>query len=75
MKTPFLILCGLLLCGCVNLAPVSVAWRSNSHQQHATTEGRTDTRAGGDSVNADKTTETNASVATGAATANGAAPK
>ncbi len=50
--------------GCVATAPVSVAWRSNAHQQYATTEGKNDTKAGGDRVNADKTTETQAAVTT-----------
>ena len=35
----------VLLQGCVVTAPVSVAWRSNTNQQHATTEGRNDKAA------------------------------
>ena len=38
-------LAAALLAGCVVTAPVSVAWRSNTNQQHATTEGRNDKAA------------------------------
>lgn len=56
---------------CIATAPVSIAWRSNSSQQYATTEGRTDIQEGSPAVNADKTTEAATSVNTssGAATA------
>jgi len=59
-----MLLCMLavMLVGCVATAPISVAWRSNSHQQYATTEGKTNTQAGGDTVNAEKTTTTEAAV-------------
>lgn len=40
---------------CIATAPVSIAWRSNSSQQYATTEGRTDIQEGSPAVNADKT--------------------
>ena len=50
----------LLATSCVFTAPVSFAWRSNSSQQYATTDGMTYAPASGHSVNADKTTETQA---------------
>ena len=50
--------------GCIATAPVSIAWRSNSSQQYATTEGRTDIQEGSPAVNADKTTEASAAVTT-----------
>ncbi len=64
-----MLLCMLavLLVGCVATAPISVAWRSNSHQQYATTEGKTNTQAGGDTVNAEKTTTTEAAVSASSA--------
>lgn len=49
---------------CIATAPVSIAWRSNSSQQYATTEGRTDIQEGSPAVNADKTTEASAAVTT-----------
>ena len=49
---------------CIATAPVSIAWRSNSSQQYATTEGRTDIQEGAPAVNADKTTEASAAVTT-----------
>ena len=49
---------------CIATAPVSIAWRSNSSQQYATTEGRTDLQEGSPAVNADKTTEASAAVTT-----------
>ena len=49
---------------CIATAPVSIAWRSNSSQQYATTEGRTDIQEGSPAVNADKTTEASAAVST-----------
>lgn len=52
------------LTGCIATAPVSIAWRSNSSQQYATTEGRTDIQEGSPVVTADKTTEASAAVTT-----------
>lgn len=49
---------------CIATAPVSIAWRSNSSQQYATTEGRTDIQEGSPAVNADKTTDASAAVTT-----------
>ena len=59
-----------LLAGCVATAPVSVAWRSNTTLQYATTEGKNDRAADANTVNADRTTENQAAVTTssGAAT-------
>ena len=59
-----------LLAGCVATAPVSVAWRSNTTLQYATTEGKNDRAADANTVNADRTTENQAAVSTssGAAT-------
>ena len=42
---------------CIATAPVSISWRSNSSQQYATTEGKTNNKADSAAVNADKTTE------------------
>ena len=44
-RIPFMMIIAVLLQGCVVTAPVSVAWRSNTNQQHATTEGRNDKAA------------------------------
>jgi hypothetical protein len=54
-----------LLAGCVATAPVSVAWRSNTTLQYATTEGKNDRAADANTVNADRTTENQAAVSTG----------
>ena len=53
-----------LLTGCVATAPVSIAWRSNTTLQYATTEGRNDKAADRNAVNADRTTENQAAVST-----------
>ncbi len=71
-KTLIAICCALAaLPSCIATAPVSFAWRSNSSQQYATTEASNDGRSHDPAVNADKTTEATAAVATssGAATA------
>lgn len=52
----------MLATSCIFTAPVSFAWRSNSSQQYATTDGMTYAPASGHSVNADKTTETQAAI-------------
>ena len=57
-----------LLAGCVATAPVSVAWRSNTTLQYATTEGN-DRAADANTVNADRTAETQAAVSAGGGTA------
>ena len=59
-----------LLAGSVATAPVSIAWRSNTTLQYATTEGNNDRAADANTVNADRTTENQAAVSTssGAAT-------
>ena len=59
-----------LMAGCVATAPVSIAWRSNTTLQYATTEGKNDRAADANTVNADRTTENQAAVTTssGAAT-------
>lgn len=49
---------------CIATAPVSIAWRSNSSQQYATTEGKADNRSESPAVNADKTTEAATAVTT-----------
>lgn len=59
------VLAALLLAGCVATAPVSIAWRSNTTLQYATTEGRNDRAEDANTVNADRTTETQAAVAMG----------
>ena len=73
MKKVLIVLCCAIaaLASCVATAPVSIAWRSNSSQQYATTEARNDGRSHDPAVNADKTTEAATSVNTssGAATA------
>ena len=73
MKKALIVLCCAIaaLASCVATAPVSIAWRSNSSQQYATTEARNDGRSHNPAVNADKTTEATAAVSTssGAATA------
>ena len=53
-----------LLAGCVATAPVSIAWRSNTTLQYATTEGKNDRAADANTVNADRTTENQAAVST-----------
>ena len=58
-----------LLAGCVATAPVSVAWRSNTTLQYATTEGKNDRAADANTVNADRTAETQAAVSAGGGTA------
>ena len=63
------VLAALLLAGCVATAPVSIAWRSNTTLQYATTEGRNDRAEDANTVNADRTTETQAAVSTSAGTA------
>lgn len=71
MKTTMaLTIIALALTGCVATAPVTLAWRSNTHQQYATTEGKTDNKAGSDTVNAEKTTNAEAAVSTSSGTAN-----
>ena len=59
----------MLLSGCVATAPVSIAWRSNTTLQYATTEGKNDKAKDANTVNADRTTETQAAVSTSAGTA------
>ena len=44
-RIPLMMIIAALLQGCVVTAPVSVSWRSNTNQQHATTEGRNDKAA------------------------------
>lgn len=56
-KALFMTIAAMLLQGCVVTAPVSVAWRSNTNLQHATTEGRNDKAADGNTVNADRTAQ------------------
>ena len=73
MRRPIFIipaLAALLLAGCIATAPVSIAWRSNTTLQYATTEGKNDRAADRNTVNADRTTENQAAVSTssGAAT-------
>ena len=58
-------LAAILFSGCIATAPVSIAWRSNTTLQHATTEGRNDRAADANTVNADRTTETQAAVTMG----------
>ena len=72
MKKALVVLCCALaaLTSCIATAPVSIAWRSNSSQQYATTEAKNDSRSHDPAVNADKTTE----AATSVNTSSGAAP-
>ena len=58
-----------LMAGCVATAPVSIAWRSNTTLQYATTEGKNDRAADRNTVNADRTTENQAAVTTSSGTA------
>lgn len=51
------LLMGSVTTSCIATAPVSISWRSNSSQQYATTEGKTNNKADSAAVNADKTTE------------------
>lgn len=51
------------LSGCIATAPVSIAWRSNSSVQHATTEGTTELKTESPTVNAEKTSATDLKVA------------
>ena len=77
MRRPIFIipaLAALLLAGCIATAPVSIAWRSNTTLQDATTEGRNDRAADANTVNADRTTETQAALSTSSGTAT-TAPK
>ena len=67
---PPIVLAAFLLTGCVATAPVTFAWRSNTAQQYATTEGRNDKAADRNTVNADRTSETQAAVSTSSGTAN-----
>lgn len=54
-----------LLCqGCIITAPCTVAWRSNTTQQVADTEGHNERAADANSVNADKQTDISANVPT-----------
>ena len=71
MKKVLIVLCCAIaaLASCVATAPVSIAWRSNSSQQYATTEARNDGRSHDPAVNADKTTEAATSVNTSSGTA------
>ena len=54
----------LLLQGCCITAPFTVAWRSNTTQQVADTEGRNERAADANTVNADKQTDISATVPT-----------
>lgn len=72
MRRPIFIipaLAALLLAGCIATAPVSIAWRSNTTLQYATTEGKNDRAADANTVNADRTTETQAALSTSSGTA------
>ena len=72
MRRPIFIipaLAALLLTGCIATAPVSIAWRSNTTLQYATTEGKNDRAADANTVNADRTTETQAALSTSSGTA------
>ena len=72
MRRPFIMipaLAALLLAGCIATAPVSIAWRSTTTLQYATTEGRNDRAADANTVNADRTTETQAALSTSSGTA------
>ena len=72
MRRPFIMipmLAALLLAGCIATAPVSIAWRSNTTLQYATTEGRNDRAADANTVNADRTTENQAAVTTSSGSA------
>lgn len=74
IRTISMISMAAMLSGCViATAPLTVALRSNTHQQTASMDGQTHNTAGNDSVNADRKTalETAVSTATGNATTNG----
>ena len=59
----------VLQIGCIATAPVSISWRSNSSQQYATTDGQATKAADANTVNADRTHETQAAVTTGSGAA------
>ena len=59
----------MLLSGCVATAPVSIAWRSNTTLQYATTEGKNDKAKDANTVEADRTTGPQAGVSASAGTA------
>lgn len=63
------VIAAFLLAGCIATAPVTFAWRSNTSQQHATTDGRTVKASDANTVNADRTTENQAAVTTGSGNA------
>lgn len=73
MRMMTLLLAAFTLSGCIATAPVSIAWRSNASQQYATTDARNDKAADRNMVNADRTSEMQAAVTTGAGSANTAA--
>jgi hypothetical protein len=63
------VIAAFLLSGCVATAPVTFAWRSNTSQQYATTDGRTVKAADANTVNADRTSELQNAVSTSSGTA------
>jgi len=63
------ILAAFLLSGCIATAPVTFAWRANTSQQYATTDGRTTKAADANTVNADRTSELQSAVSTSSGTA------
>lgn len=75
MKLVAATIMALALSGCVATAPVNIAWRSNTHQQYATEDGRNDSKSGHDTVNAEKTTNAEAAVSTSSGTAKVQAPE
>jgi predicted membrane metal-binding protein len=70
MKTLLFLIGAGFLSGCIATAPVSIAWRSNASQQYATTDARNKKVADNNTVNADRTTETQAALTTGEGSAN-----
>jgi len=58
------VIAAFLLTGCIATAPVTFAWRSNTSQQYATTDGRTTKAADANTVNADRTSELQNAVST-----------
>ncbi len=70
MRMIAFLLLSFMLSGCIATAPVSIAWRSNASQQYATTDARNKKAADNNTVNADRTTETQTALTTGEGSAN-----
>lgn len=70
MNVLIILLICLLSCGCTFMGPVTVAWRSNTNQQTAQTDGNNAKAEDANSVNADRKSELQTAVSTSNGTAN-----